>query len=96
MTHVVLTDSAKQDLLDAWLYIAADNPDAADRWLDEIGETLRLLAGAPGLGRARDDIAAGLRYFPAGNYLILYEALQDGVTVVRLVHGARHHAGLLG
>ena len=96
MTRVVLTDSAKQDLLDVWLYIAADNPDAADRLLDEIDETLRLLAGAPGLGRARDDIAPGLRYFPIGSYLILYEALPDGIMVVRLVHGARHLSRLLG
>ena len=96
MTRVVLTDSAKQDLLDVWLYIAADNPDAADRLLDEIDETLHLLAGAPGLGRSRDDIASGLRYFPIGSYLILYEALPDGITVVRLVHGARHLSRLLG
>jgi toxin ParE1/3/4 len=96
MTRVVLTDSANQDRLDIWLYVAADNLDAADRLLDEIDKTLRLLAGAPGLGRARDDIAPGLRYFPIGNYLILYEALPDGITVVRLVHGARHVAWLLG
>jgi toxin ParE1/3/4 len=96
MTRVVLTDAAKQDQLEIWLYIAADNPDAADRLLDEMDETLRLLAGAPGLGRVRDDIAPGLRYFPIGNYLILYEALPDGITVVRLVHGARQLARLLG
>ena len=96
MTRVVLTDSARQDQLDIWLYVAADNPDAADRLLDEIDETLRLLAGAPGLGRARNDIAPGLCYFPVGSYLILYEVLPDGITVVRLVHGARHLSWLLG
>lgn len=96
MTRVVLTDSAKQDRLDIWLYVAADNLDAADRLLDEIDDTLRLLAGAPSLGRARDDIAPGFRYFPIGNYLILYEALTDGITVVRLVHGARQLAWALG
>lgn len=95
MTRVVLTDSAKQDRLDIWLYIAADNLEAADRLLDDIDETLRLLAGAPGLGRARDDIAPGLRYFPVENYLILYETLPDGITVVRVVHGARHLPRLL-
>jgi toxin ParE1/3/4 len=46
MTRVVLTDAAKQDLLDVWLYIAADNLGAADRLLDEIDETLRLVHGA--------------------------------------------------
>jgi toxin ParE1/3/4 len=96
MTRVVLTDSARQDQLEIWLYIAADNPDAADRLLDEIDEALRLLAGAPGLGRVRDDIAPELRYFPVGNYLILYEAQLDGITVVRVVHGARHLGWLLG
>lgn len=95
MTRVVLTDAAKQDQLEIWLYIAADNPDAADRLLDEMDETLRLLSSAPGLGRARDDIAPGLRYFPIENYLILYEALPDGINVVRLVHGARQLAQLL-
>ncbi|MGH8863242.1 MAG: type II toxin-antitoxin system RelE/ParE family toxin [Burkholderiales bacterium] len=53
MARVVLTEPAKQDRLDMWLYVAADNPAAADRLLDEIDETLTLLAGAPGLGRAR-------------------------------------------
>lgn len=41
-------------------------------------------------------IAPGLRYFPVGNYLILYEAMPDGITVVRVVHGARHLGWLLG
>ncbi len=95
MTRVVLTDSAKQDQLEIWLYIAADNVDAADRLLDKIDEVLRLLSGAPGLGRARDDIAPGLRFFPIGNYVILYELLPDGITVVRLVHGARQLSRLL-
>jgi toxin ParE1/3/4 len=95
MTRVVLTDAARQDQLEIWLYIAADNPDAADRLLDEIDRTLRLLAGAPGLGRARDDIVPGLHCFPVGNYLILYEVIPEGINVVRLVHGARQLSLLL-
>jgi toxin ParE1/3/4 len=57
MTRVVLTDSAKQDRLEIWLFIATDDPDAADGLLDEIDEVLRLLSGAHGLGRSREDIA---------------------------------------
>lgn len=95
MTRVVLTGPAQQDRLDIWLYIAADNLDAADRLLDEIDQTLRLLAGAPGLGRARDDIAPGLRYFPFGRYLIVYQCQANEITVVRIVHGARRLEGLI-
>jgi toxin ParE1/3/4 len=30
-----------------------------------------------------------LRLFPVGNYLILFRALDDGVEIVRILHGAR-------
>lgn len=66
MTRVVLTDRARQDRLDIWLYIASENLEAADRTLNEIDRRLRLLAGAPGLGRARDDIAPATSLFPQG------------------------------
>jgi toxin ParE1/3/4 len=41
------------------------------------------------MGMARDDIAAGLRHFPVGRYLILYRDCGDGVEIVRYVHGMR-------
>ena len=44
---------------------------------------------------ARDDLATGVRYFPVGNYLILYRDLGDGIEVVRYVHGRRRLPGLI-
>jgi toxin ParE1/3/4 len=41
------------------------------------------------MGRARDDIASGVRHFPVGRYLIFYRVLDDGVEVVRYLHGMR-------
>ena len=78
-----------------WLHIAADNPAAADRLIDEIDAKLRLLAEAPNLGRARDDIAPNVRHFPVGNYLIFYTPGPDASSVVRILHGARSLEGLL-
>lgn len=95
MAVVLRTARAEDDLVDLWLYVAADNPDAADRLLEEIDRKCVLLAGNPLLGRARPDIAPEFRYFPVGNYLILYRALSNGVEVVRVVHGARRLDGLL-
>lgn len=83
------TARAEDDLVDIWLYIADENPDAADRLLEEIDRNCALLAENPRLGRARPDIAPGLRYLPTGNYLILYRLLANGIEVVRVVHGAR-------
>ena len=41
------------------------------------------------MGRARDELAPELRSFPFERYVIFYEPLQDGIVVVRLMHGAR-------
>ena len=95
MARVVLTGPARQDRLDVWLHIAADNPAAADRLIDEIDDKLKLLANAPNLGRARDDIAPNVRYFPVGNYLIFCAPGPGEITVVRILHGARSLEGLL-
>jgi toxin ParE1/3/4 len=83
MTRVVLTDAAKQDQLEIWLYIAADNPDAADRLLDDMDETLRLLSSAPGLGRDRDDIERpGLMF--AGIGKVTFASRQDAKVPFRI------------
>ena len=65
------TAQAEQDLIEIWLYIAQDNPDAADRMLDERESRFQLLSEQPCLGPARPDIAQEMRFFPVGSYLIL-------------------------
>ncbi|HWF94738.1 MAG TPA: type II toxin-antitoxin system RelE/ParE family toxin [Xanthobacteraceae bacterium] len=59
-------------MIDIWTYIARDNPPAADRLLDTLDEKCQALAHNPQIGMARNDIATGVRYFPVGNYIILY------------------------
>jgi toxin ParE1/3/4 len=89
------TAQAEQDLIEIWTYIARDNPAAADRLLDILDEKSQALAHNPQIGMAREDIAAGVRHFPVGKYLILYRDLGDGVEVVRYVHGMRRLRDLL-
>lgn len=83
------TAQAEEDLINIWAHIARDNPAAADRLLDILDEKSQALARNPKIGMARDDVAAGLRHFPVGRYLILYRDLGDGVEVVRYIHGMR-------
>ena len=80
---------ARQDLIDIWDHIAADNPDAADVLLDRIDEGCLGLAEHPRLGPARDDIRPGLRYLIVGDYIILYRIVGEDVEIVRVVHGRR-------
>lgn len=85
----VRTRRARQDLIDIWQPIAPNNPAAADALLDQIDEKCVLLAHDPRLGAERSDIRPGLRYFVVKEYLILYRIIEDGIEVVRVVHGRR-------
>lgn len=81
---------AQDDYREIWRYIAADSPEAADRLLRKIDAKLELYAEHPGMGRARDSLAPGLRSFSVGRYLVFYRATPDGIELVRVLHGARN------
>lgn len=80
---------AADDIAEIWDPIADDSLRAADRWIDQLDEQFALLASQPLMGRARDELAPGLRSFPFGRYVILYEPIEGGIDIVRLLHSAR-------
>ena len=50
MLRIIKHPEAENDLDEIWLYIAQDNPDNADKLLDEIEETSRKLARFADMG----------------------------------------------
>lgn len=95
MPRVLKRPEAESDLDEIWWYIAQDSPDNADRFLDRLQERFLALADFPKMGISRDDIQAGLRSQPVGNYLIFYFPLADGIEIVRVLHGSRDVENLL-
>lgn len=91
MAAVWRSSRAELDLLEIWGFIAKDDPLAADRQLDRIDAACELLAGNPHGGPSREDLAQGLRFYPVGNYLLFYMVADDGITVARVLHGARDY-----
>lgn len=89
MPRVTRRPLAETDILEIWDYIADDSLAVTDRWVDRIDEQFRLLAAQPMMGRARDELAPGVRSFPFGRYVVFYVPLDDGIDVVRVLHGAR-------
>lgn len=89
MPRVLTKPEADNDLVDIWLYIANDSPNNADRFLDRMREKFCSLAEAPQIGTRRDELRTGLRSQPVGTYLIFYFPLDDGIEIVRVLHGAR-------
>ncbi|WP_242040306.1 type II toxin-antitoxin system RelE/ParE family toxin [Anabaena subtropica] len=57
--------------------------------LQKIDSQLKILASNPGMGRKRDSLASNLRSFPVGNYLIFYRPINEGIEVIRILHGVR-------
>lgn len=89
MSRVLRRPLAEDDIEDIWNYIADDNIDAADNWLEKLDEQFSLLAQQPLTGQACDELASRLRSFPLGRYAIFYLPLVDGIDVVRVLHSAR-------
>ena len=90
MARVQLARSAQTDLLEAWLFIAEENPDAADHVLDAIEREADVLATQPLMGRARPELAQGVRSWPTSTrYILYYKVAKDGIAVPRILHHAR-------
>lgn len=71
---------ARQDLIEIWTYVAADNEAAADGVLDRIDGVLAMLADNPQAGRQRPELAPALRSFPVGSYVLFYLPGDDGTS----------------
>jgi toxin ParE1/3/4 len=90
MPRLLFTQSAQSDLLEAWLYVAEDNAAAADRVLAAIEDEAKALLAQPLMGRARPELAEGVRSWPTSSrYIVYYLPEPEGITVLRVLHHAR-------
>ena len=96
MARVLRRLRAREDLFNIWLYIAEDAGEArADRYLRRLNDVISLLAQQPLLGRGRRDIAEGLRSFAAESHVLLYLVVEDGIDLIRVLHGSQDLTGNL-
>lgn len=90
MARIRKSSRAESDLLAITDYIARDNVDAALRWLDDIQQLFQMLAHYPLMGEDVSDLLVGCRRQVFGNYLVFYLPEDDGITIVRVLHGSRN------
>ena len=94
MSRPYFSPSARRDLLEILEYIARDKPGAALRHVERLEEECWALANNPQMGAARDDLLPHLRAWSVGKYVIFFRPADDGIEVVRVVHGARDYGKL--
>jgi toxin ParE1/3/4 len=95
MIRARFSPKAARDLDDISGYIAADNPEAAERVRHTILNTADFLAQHPEIGRRIRKAAARhlqIRWFVVPkfrNYLIFYQPFKESIVVVRVLHAAQ-------
>ena|SRR5271166_1884305 len=91
MSGFALHPEAYDDIDDIRAYIAEDNPDAADRLVNEIFDRIRQLIQFPDQGFRRPNLTPlPLRFVPVRDYVIAYAPGRKPLWVVALIHGRRN------
>ena len=89
MSTVVVRPRASADLAEIWAYIAEDNPDQADAFVDLLDSKFQTLSRRPSVGRHRPELISDTRSFAVGRYFVFYLPIPRGIEVVRVLHGSR-------
>lgn len=101
MKHrVALRQTAREDLIESYLFIGLDSPGAAERFLLAAEESCDALADMPEIGHrweSEDDRLQGVRVWHVKGFeswLIFYRTTEMQIDVLRVIHGARDIAAI--
>lgn len=100
--RIIRHDRAGQDTSELATYIAKDDPAAAYRFLDAVEATIQFLVSMPLAGSEWETPRPryrGLRCFRVRefeNHVVFCKPLDDGIEVVRVLHGARDRRSIFG
>ncbi|MDD3654942.1 MAG: type II toxin-antitoxin system RelE/ParE family toxin [Desulfotomaculaceae bacterium] len=95
---VELLPAAYSDLDEIFDYILAENPQAADKILDRIIQSLQRLESYPHSGSPLYDRSLNkfnFRMVFVNPYIAFYRFISNRVIVYRILHGARNYPHLL-
>lgn len=91
MSRVLKTPLAKDDLkaIGRYIRLATKSRDRALSVLSSIASRAKIYAAAPEMGEQRSDLGMNVRMFLAANYVCLYQPVEGGIELLRIVHSTR-------
>jgi toxin ParE1/3/4 len=89
MPTVKIAAAAEEDLRKIWGYVAEHNPEAASKVVKEIIGKFAFLRDYPHMGREQSRLLVNLRSFVVKDYFIFYQPFDDGVEILRVLHGSQ-------
>lgn len=87
MSRFIIAPSASQDLNRIAEYFLERNVEAGEKLFREFEQKCLYLAKFPNIGRSYNYISLNLRGLPLNGYIILYQVVDDGVNILRVVNG---------
>lgn len=99
--RVIISPKADEDVDDQFAYLAQDSLDIGVRFLGATRRAFEQLSEMPGIGSPREfknPRLSGVRVWPVPGFrkhLIFYQATDEGIRVLRVLHAARDIPGLL-
>lgn len=95
MTGYVLSRDAEADLINIWDWtVDTWSEQQADRYIRGIYRSFETIARNPRMGRIRSELREDIRSFAHQSHVIFYVATDEGVAVVRVLHGASDVEGV--
>lgn len=85
-----LSHQADRDIEDIWAFIARKSIRQANSFLDTLCSKFASLAKHPLMGTPCLEIAPNLRLIVVKNHVVFYRQFENGIEVVRILHGARN------
>jgi toxin ParE1/3/4 len=83
-----LSPGARADLEDIWRYTAEHwSIDQADHYHNLLMDGIESLVGAAHRGIAVDHIRPGYRRLNAESHVIFYRPAENGIEIIRILHG---------
>jgi len=84
-----LRPKARSDIDAIWDYtVQSWGVQQALHYLNRLRDVCTELADNPELGKCRDELYKGLRVYPSGKHLVFYLIIENGIDVVRILHGS--------
>lgn len=95
MGRIRFSRRALQDIDQILDYVEANRPSVAAEISEDLIRTCQNLSDSPMMGSSFDHWQRGLRAMTCRSYVVYFRPESNGITVVRILHGAQNAESLL-
>jgi plasmid stabilization system protein ParE len=97
MRKYLLTDEAKEDLIDIRRYLTRQaGASVAQSTIKKIRNAFLFLSNTPGAGHIREDLSdEAVKFWAVFSYLIVYDPTTHPIEILRVIHSSRDVSAIL-